>query len=133
MDFQKCLFWICFIIISKITFIVFDLNLIQYEFARHFGPVICNNIPIEIRSTTHFDTFNTDIRKSKTKNCWWKLCKTYLKDLSFLNITQYNAFLKPRVSGQRNKQYSRELRALIYFETNLALLIMCLYSFILWF
>ena len=51
----------------KITFIVFDLNLIQYEFARHFGPVICNNIPIEIRSIKHFDTFNTETRKWKPK------------------------------------------------------------------
>ena len=54
----------------------------------HFGPVICNNIPTEIRSIKHFDTFNTEIRKWKPKNCWWKLCKTYVKDLSFLNISQ---------------------------------------------
>ena len=46
-----------------------DLNLIQYEFARHFGPAICNNIPIEIRNIKHFDTFNTKFRKSKPKNC----------------------------------------------------------------
>ena len=53
----------------KITFIVFDLNLIQYKSARYFGPVICNNIPIEIRIIKNFDTFNTEIRKWKTKNC----------------------------------------------------------------
>ena len=53
----------------KITFMVFDLDLIQYESARHFGPVICNNIPIEIRSIKHFDTFNTEIRKLKRQNC----------------------------------------------------------------
>ena len=53
----------------KITFIVFDLNLIQYKSARYFEPVICNNIPIEIRIIKNFDTFNTEIRKWKTKNC----------------------------------------------------------------
>ena len=40
----------------KITFIVFDLNLIQYKSARYFGPVICNNIPIEIRIIKNFLT-----------------------------------------------------------------------------
>ena len=35
--------------------------------------------------------------------------------------------------SQRNKQYLRELRALISFETNVELSIMCLYLFTLWF
>ena len=50
LDFQMSLFWICFIIIMKITFTVFDLNPIQHDFARYFRRVICNNIPIETRS-----------------------------------------------------------------------------------
>ena len=69
MDFQESLFWICFIIITKITFIVFDLNPIQYEPVQYFGPVICNDIPIEIISIKNFDTFNTEIRKWEPKNC----------------------------------------------------------------
>ena len=47
----------------KTTFIVFDLNPIKYESARYFVPVICNNIPIDIRSIKNFDTFHTEIRK----------------------------------------------------------------------
>ena len=69
MDFQKSAFWIWFIIIMKITFIFFDLNPIQYKSARYFGPVICNNIPIEIRIIKNFVTFNTEIRKWKLKTC----------------------------------------------------------------
>ena len=48
---------------------VSDRDLIQCESARHFGPIICNNILIEIRSIKHFDTFNTESRKWKPKNC----------------------------------------------------------------
>ena len=69
MDFQKSAFWIWFIIIMKITFIFFDLNPIQYKSARYFGPVICSNIPIEIRIIKNFVTFNTEIRKWKPKTC----------------------------------------------------------------
>ena len=58
-----------FIIIMKTTFIVFDLNPMQYESAQYFGPVICNNIPIDVRSIKNFDTFHTEIRKWKPKNC----------------------------------------------------------------
>ena len=72
----------------KITFIVFDLNPIQYKFAQYFGPVICNNIPIEIRIIKNFGTFNTEIRKWKPKNGCLRLPKTYAKELSFLIISQ---------------------------------------------
>ena len=39
------------------------------ESVRYLGPVIWNNIPIEIRSIKNFDTFKTEIRKCKLKNC----------------------------------------------------------------
>ena len=38
------------------------------EPVRYFGPVIWNNIPIEIRSIKNFDTFKTKIRKWKLTN-----------------------------------------------------------------
>ena len=38
------------------------------ESVRNFGPVICNNIPIEIRSIKNFDAFKTKIRKWKLTN-----------------------------------------------------------------
>ena len=69
MDFQKFLFWICFIVIMNITFIVFDLNPMQYKSTQYFGSVICNNVLIEIRIIKNFDTFNTEIRKWKPRNC----------------------------------------------------------------
>ena len=38
------------------------------EPVQYFGPVIWNNIPIEIRSIKNFDTFKTKIRKWKLTN-----------------------------------------------------------------
>ena len=43
------------------------------ESVRYLGPVVWNNIPIEIRSIKMFDTFKTEIRKWKPKNCLWRL------------------------------------------------------------
>ena len=65
MDFQESLFWTFFITITKITFIVFDLNPIQYEPVQYFEPVICNDILIEIISIKNFDNL---IRKSENGN-----------------------------------------------------------------
>ena len=39
------------------------------ESVRYLGPVIWNNISIEIRSIKNFDTFKTEIRKWKPKTC----------------------------------------------------------------
>ena len=58
------------------------------ESVRYFGPVIWNNIPIEIRSIKSFNTFQTEIRKWKLTNFWCRLYKTYVKDLGFMNINQ---------------------------------------------
>ena len=69
MSFEKSFFWIYFKITIKISFIVFDLNPMQYESTQYFGPVICNNIPIEIRSIKNFYIFNTEIKKWTPKNC----------------------------------------------------------------
>ena len=57
------------------------------ESIRYFGPVIWNNILIEIRGNINFDTFKTEIRKWKPKICWWGLCKRYIKGLGFINIS----------------------------------------------
>ena len=65
MDLHKSLFWIYFIIIMKITFTVYNTNLKGTEAVQNFGPIIWNNIYIEIRSIENFDTFKTEIRKWK--------------------------------------------------------------------
>ena len=54
----------------------------------YFGPVIYNNISIEIRSIKSFDTFKTEIIKWKPTNLLCRLCKTYIKDLGFITISQ---------------------------------------------
>ena len=73
-----------------------------------------------------------EITKWKPTNCLCRLCETYVKDLRF-TLVNNNANKKPRVPSQRNKQYLTELKALISYETNVALSIMCSYLFILWF
>ena len=42
-----------------------NTNLKVTEPVQYFGPVIWNNIPIEIRSIKNVDTFKIEIRKSK--------------------------------------------------------------------
>ena len=39
------------------------------EYVRYLQSVIWNNFPIEIRSIKYFDTFKTEIKKWKLKNC----------------------------------------------------------------
>ena len=95
MDFHKSLFLIYFIIII-IPFTIYNLNptfesqeltLKRTESVRFFRPVIWKNIPIEI-SIKNFDLFKTEIRKWKRRNCSCRFCKTFAKDLSFINISQ---------------------------------------------
>ena len=58
------------------------------EFVRYFRPVIWNNIPIKIRSVKNIDTLKAEIRNLKPTNCSCSLCKTYVKDLRFINISK---------------------------------------------
>ena len=72
MEFCKSLFWICFLIIMKITFIFDDLSP-TFKFqeltksVRYFGLAVWNNISLEI-SIKSLNTFKTEIRKWKPKN-----------------------------------------------------------------
>ena len=54
---------------------------------RYFGLAVWNNISLEI-SIKSLNTFKTEIRKWKPKNFWCRLWKTYVKDFSFVNISQ---------------------------------------------
>ena len=73
---------------SKLDFQILRINttLKGIEPVRYFGPVIWDNIPIEIKSIKKINTFKTEIRKWKPTNCSCRLCKTYVKDLGFINI-----------------------------------------------
>ena len=74
--------------ISQLDFQIPRINttLKGIEPVRYFGPVIWDNIPIEIKSIKKINTFKTEIRKWKPTNCSCRLCKTYVKDLGFINI-----------------------------------------------
>ena len=50
-----------------------NTTLKRAESVRYLGPVIWNNIFIEVKSIKNFDTFKTEIRKWKLKNCRWRL------------------------------------------------------------
>ena len=73
---------------SQLDFQILTINttLKGIESVRYFGPVIWDNIPIEIKSIKKINTFKTEIRKWKPTNCSCRLCKTYVKDLGFINI-----------------------------------------------
>ena len=73
---------------SQLDFQILRINttLKGIEPVRYFGPVIWDNIPIEIKSIKKINTFKTEIRKWKPTNCSCRLCKTYVKDLGFINI-----------------------------------------------
>ena len=58
------------------------------ESVRYFGPVIWNSIPVEIRNIKNFETFKTEIRKWKPIKCPCRLCKTYVKDLGFVSLSE---------------------------------------------
>ena len=65
-----------------------NTNLKGTESVTNFGPIIWNNIHIEIRNIKNFDAFKTEIGKWKPTNFWCGLCKTYITDLGFININQ---------------------------------------------
>ena len=53
----------------------------------YFGSVIWNSIPAESRGINSFQVFKSEIKAWKPTNCLFKLCKNYMGNLGFVNIT----------------------------------------------
>ena len=56
------------------------------ESVRYLGPIIWNNIPIEIRRIREIELFKSEIRKWKPLNCPCRICKHYVNGLGFINV-----------------------------------------------
>ena len=48
-------------------------------------------VPVEIGSIKNFDTAKTKIKEWKPTTCSCRLCKTYVKGIGFIDISQHNA------------------------------------------
>ena len=55
---------------------------------RSLGPIIWNIIPNEIKSAQSFEKFKLLIKKWKPSDCPCRLCKTYVRGLGYVNLTE---------------------------------------------
>ena len=53
----------------------------------YFGSVLWNSIPASIRNIEDFDVFEIEIKKWKPTNCPCQLCKDYVANLGYVNIS----------------------------------------------
>ena len=53
----------------------------------YFGSVIWNSIPAEYRGINSFQVFKSEIKAWRPTNCPCRLCKNYIENLGFVNIT----------------------------------------------
>ena len=52
----------------------------------HFGSVIWNSIPAELREINSFQVLKSEIKAWRPTKCPCKLCKNYIENLGFVNI-----------------------------------------------
>ena len=50
------------------------------------GPQIWSSVPDDIKNAKSLSEFKSKIKKWKPTGCTCRLCKTYVKDLGFVNI-----------------------------------------------
>ena len=53
----------------------------------YFASVISNSIPAELREINSFRVFKSEIKTWRPTNCLRRLCKNYIENLGFVNIT----------------------------------------------
>ena len=58
------------------------------ETLAHLGPKIWSLVPPNIKESKTLYCFKKEIKKWKTGNCPCRLCKIYIKDLGFVQITK---------------------------------------------
>ena len=54
---------------------------------RYLGAIIWNSLPTDIRNIDSLEQFISKIKKWKPVNCPCRLCKTYVKNLGFVNVS----------------------------------------------
>ena len=53
----------------------------------YFGSVIWNSIPSELRKTSSYQIFRSEIKRWRPTNCPCRLCKNYIGNLGFINTS----------------------------------------------
>ena len=53
----------------------------------YFGSVIWNSIPFELRKASSYQIFRSEIKRWRPTNWHCRLCKNYIGNLGFINIS----------------------------------------------
>ena len=53
----------------------------------YFGSVIWNSIPFKLRKASSYQIFRSEIKRWRPTNCPCRLCKNYIGNLGFINIS----------------------------------------------
>ena len=69
--------------IPQVNTVYFGQNSIWY-----LGPLIWNSIPTALRNVESFVEFKSLIKNWKPSNCSCRLCKDYIPQVGFVNLTQ---------------------------------------------
>ena len=73
----------------KSDFIILGINTVHNEknWVGYFEPLRWNKVPSKIRRISDFNRFKAAIRKWKPSDCPWRLCKNYLGNVEFINVS----------------------------------------------
>ena len=76
---------------SQLGFSVPQVNTIYFgqNSIRYLGPLIWYSIPTALRNVESFVEFKYLIKNWKPSNCPCRLCKGYIPEVGFVNVTQY--------------------------------------------
>ena len=55
----------------------------------YFGSVKWNSIPFELRKASSYQIFKSEIKRWRPTNCPCRLCKNYIGNLGFTNISSW--------------------------------------------
>ena len=87
----SCLFETNLDPLDKRTFIIPRVNseYMGKHSLRYFGPVVWEQmLPVRYKEITSLDKFKQEIKRWVPDNCKYRLCKTYVGVLGFVNITE---------------------------------------------
>ena len=75
---------------SQLDFSVLQVNTVCFgqNSIKYLGPLIWNSIPTALRNVESFVEFKSLIKNWKPSNCPCRLCKGYIPEVCFVNVTQ---------------------------------------------
>ena len=75
---------------SQYEFLVPQVNTVYFgqNSIRYLGPIIWNSLPLTCRNVGSFSEFEFLIKNWKPINCPCRLCKNYIPNIGFVNVTQ---------------------------------------------